>query len=257
MNHRDDDKLKGGEIVIGGGWKSKLDNFWFYHKWHLLLGAFIALILFVCLMQGKENKKDDVTLMFAGPYKLTSTEIASLRMAFIDVMPEDFNHDGDKYTELVMMQLYSDEQEAAIKANPENPPYAGYIDQYYNDEQVTSFDNLVMAGEYAVCVLDPWLYERIKSAGGFRTLSDVLGYTPEGAVDEYGVRLIDTDFAKVNPVCALFPEDSVICLRTTSVMGSIINKNKTNQDYANSEAMFRAILNFRVSGAETAIDQTT
>ena len=55
------------------------------------------------------------------------------------------------------------------------PPYLGYIDPYYNDEQVTSFDNLIMAGEYSICILDPWLYERVKGAGGFRKLSEVLG----------------------------------------------------------------------------------
>ena len=65
--------------------------------------------------------------MFAGPYKLSATEMASLRMGLNDVMPEDFNGDGEKYAEMVMMQIFSDAQEAEIKATPDDeiPPYRG------------------------------------------------------------------------------------------------------------------------------------
>lgn len=243
------DKLQGGDISIKSPWKSKWDNFWFYHKWHVLLGIFIALVLLVCILQSRENEKDDVTLMFAGPYKMTATEIAALRTGLNDIMPEDFNGDGKKYTEMVFMQIYSEEQEAEIRATPEGemPPYLGYIDSYYNDEQVTSFDNLIMAGEYSVCILDPWLYERVKGAGGFRKLTDVLGYTPHGAIDEYGVLLSETDFAKLNPVCEVFPEGSVVCLRTKSVMSSLFNKNKTNRDYEIAEDMFRALVDAAIN----------
>ncbi len=258
MDHRNshgDDKLQGGDIAVGGKWKSALDNFWFYHKWHVLLGIFIALVLLVCILQSRENKKDDVTLMFAGPYKLTATEVAALRAGWNDVMPEDFNGDGEKYTEMVMMQIYSEEQEAAIRATPDGevPPYLGYIDSYYNDEQVTSFDNLIMAGEYSVCILDSWLYERVKGAGGFRKLNEVLGYIPDKAIDEYGVLLADTDFAKANPVCEVFPEGTVICLRSKGVMNTLMNK-KSDKEYAASEEMFRAVLHFRLTETEATED---
>ena len=260
MNHRNDrenDKLQGGEIAVGGRWRSVLDNFWFYHKWHVLLVIFIVLVLTVCILQGRENKKDDVTLMFAGPYKLTATEVAALRVGLNEIMPEDFNGDGEKYAEMVLMQIYSESQEAEIRATPEDeiPPYLGYIDSYYNDEQVTSFDNLIMAGEYSFCILDPWLYERVKGAGGFRKLRDVLGYTPENALDEYGVLLAETDFAKAYPVCDVFPEGTVICLRTQGVMSTLVNKKKSNREYAVSEEMFRALLAFQWDEPETTVTE--
>ena len=79
-----DDKLH-GDIAIKSPWKSKWDNFWFYHKWHILIGAFIILVLLVCILQTRENETDDVTLMVAGPYKLTATEIAALRTGLNDI----------------------------------------------------------------------------------------------------------------------------------------------------------------------------
>lgn len=241
---RAQDKLDGGEIAIQSPWKSKWDNFWFYHKWHVLIGAFVVLVVLVCVLQMRENEKDDITLLFAGPYKLSATEAASLRTGLNDILPEDYNEDGKKYTEMVFMQIFSEQQEALIRATPEGeiPPYLGYIDSYYNDEQITAFDNLIMAGEYSVCILDPWLYERVKGAGGFRKLTDVLGATPQGALDEYGVLLAETDFAKLNPVCALFPEGTVVCLRTKSVMNAMTGKKRADREYAEAEAMFRALV---------------
>lgn len=257
MEHQqrhENDKLQGGDIAVGGRWKSKWDNFWFYHKWHILLGLFIALVLLVCLMQSRENKKDDVTLLFAGPYKLSATEVATLRAGLNQVMPEDFNGDGENYAEMVLMQIFSEEQEAEIRATPEGeiPPYLGYIDSYYNDEQVTSFDNLIMAGEYSLCILDPWLYERVKGAGGFCKLSDVLGYTPETAVDEYGILLAETDFAKAYPVCGVFPEGTLICLRTRGVMNTLINKKKSDREYDVSKEMFISLVNFQWDAPATS-----
>ena len=246
MKHPYDDKLQGGEIAVGGSWKSKWDNFWFYHKWHVLAAVFVVFVVLVCVLQSRENKKDDVTLMFAGPYKLSATDVAALRTGLNAVLPGDFNGDGEKYAEMVLMQIYSEAQEAAIRATPDGeiPPYLGYIDSYYNDEQVTSFDNLIMAGEYSICILDPWLYERVKGAGGFRKLSDVLGSVPEAAIDEYGVLLVDTDFAKAYPICQALPEGTVICLRTKGVMSTLVNKKKSDMEYVNAEEMFRAIVQF-------------
>lgn len=246
MKHHHDDKLQGGEIAVGGSWKTKWDNFWFYHKWHVLVAVFVVFVVLVCVLQSRENKKDDVTLMFAGPYKLSATDVAALRTGLNAVLPGDFNGDGEKYAEMVLMQIYSEAQEAAIRATPDGeiPPYLGYIDSYYNDEQVTSFDNLIMAGEYSICVLDPWLYERVKVAGGFRKLSDVLGSVPEAAIDEYGVLLADTDFAKAYPICQALPEGTVICLRTKGVMSTLVNKKKSDMEYVNAEEMFRAIIQF-------------
>ena len=252
MENRNEEKLSGGEIAFGGSWRSKLENFWFYHKWHLLITVFVIFVILVCVLQSMENKKDDVTLLLAGPYKMTATEVAALRTGLNDVLPTDFNGDGEKYAEMVLMQIFSDAQEAEIKATPEGemPPYRGYIDPYYNDEQVTSFDNLIMAGEYSICVLDPWLFERVKGAGGLRKLSEVLGNVPESAVDEYGILLADTAFAKAYPVCEIFPEGTVICLRGKSVLNSIVNKKKNDREYTESEEMFRAIVQF--SGGATA-----
>ncbi len=253
MDPRENDKLQGGEIAVGGNFKSKWDNFWFYHKWKVLLGAFVLVVIVVCLLQSRENRKDDVTLMFAGPYKLTATEMAALRTGLNDILPGDFNSDGEKYVEMVLMQIYSEAQEAAIQATPQGevPPYSGYIDSYYNDEQVTSFDNLIMAGEYSICILDPWLYERVKGAGGLRKLSDVLGYIPESATDEYGILLADTDFAKAHPVCNVFPEGTVLCLRNKGVMSTLANKKKSDREYVFSEDMFAAIVNYQMTETQT------
>ena len=67
---------------------------------------------------------------------------------------------------------------------------------------------------------------------------------PEAAIDEYGVLLADTDFAKAYPICQALPEGTVICLRTKGVMSTLVNKKKSDMEYVNAEEMFRAIVQF-------------
>ena len=58
-------------------------------------------------------------------------------------------------------------------------------------------------------------------------------------LDEYGVRLGDTELYEKYKVMQLFPEDTVICLRILSEVGA--SKGKNREVYANAEQTLRAI----------------
>ena len=84
----------------------------------------------------------------------------------------------------------------------------------------------------------------VQESGGFRLLSDVLGYTPEGAVDECGVRLCDTAFGQYYPGVKDLPKDTILCLRSDVSVGSFVGGKKNKEQYKKSETLFRAIIEF-------------
>lgn len=248
------EKRQGGEIVWESAGKKKLENFWFYHKWHLLIGLLVVIVVLVCVLQSRENKNSDVTLLLAGPYRLSATEKTAIEDALGALLPEDYNGDGEKIAETVALTVFSDaqvaEQEAAMNGAVTDAsgavtlPYSGYFSATHNADQIDSFHNLIAAGEYSVCLVDPWLYESVKANGGFRKLSEVCGgAVPAGAIDEYGVRFSETALYKQNPeVFGVLPENTILCLRTQSVMGSVFSHGKTEKLYARSEALFRVMV---------------
>ena len=73
----------------------------------------------------------------------------------------------------------------------------------------------------------------------------MLGHTPDTAIDEYGILLSETDFAKAYPVCEVFPEGTVVCLRTRGVMNTLMNKKKSDREYDVSKEMFISLVNFK------------
>ena len=71
-------------------------------------------------------------------------------------------------------------------------------------------------------------------------LTDIVGIVPDGAVDEYGVRLGDTEIYKYYQVLQVLPEDTIVCLLYPYVYGQSSNE----EFYQNTKEMFKAIVTF-------------
>ena len=62
--------------------KKKISNFWFYHKWHILIAlAIIALILFSIQPRGNSNE-DSFNIGIVSPVYYSDEELLSLEEAF-------------------------------------------------------------------------------------------------------------------------------------------------------------------------------
>ncbi len=243
QNTNKDEKLQPGEIVINDPRLQKADNFWFYNKWKVVIGAFAVLVLGVCIWQSCTKESYDATLMYAGPYEEINIKATfnGIQNAFNFILPEDNNGDGEKNCDIITLIIYSDEQIEEIKDHAASDSKKVFVNTELNTQELQKFDQLIIAGEYSVCLLDPTLYSRVKKAGGFKKLSDVLGYTPEYARDEYSVNFMDTEFAKYYDVFKAMPADTVLCLRTQSTFGG----QKADSEYEVSTAFFKRIIEFR------------
>lgn len=240
------DKDANADIVIDNKLFKWIENFWFYHKWHLLIVLAAILLLFVVIDQISIREKDDIVIMCAGPYKPSATQNVSIRGAFAQVLPSDFNEDGERVVSTSHTEVYSKEQiiEYQEQYKAEHGESA-LINSSLNAENLKGFHNLIMAGEYSVCIIDMWLYEDVKEAGGFRPLAEIFPEgVPESAIDEYAVKFKETSFAKSFSCFDNFPDSTVICLRTKSVMGSMFGSSSAEKKYSQAEEMFKAILNF-------------
>ena len=169
------------------------------------------LVLF-CEMQGLN------TCWVAGSYKRSAVK--------------GMVRDGEKLADLCQLHIYSDSQmEARIAEKGRDS-----VNSQANQDELKTFDNLILAGEYSVVILEPWLYRRVASGGGFRKLSDVLGSKPASAYDDCAVRFKETALYNANPeLFAGYTDDTLICLRTES---QIFAGKRTAKTYAEYEKLF-------------------
>lgn len=239
----EDDKLEAAEIQPRTRFGKWLDNFWFHYKWPVIGVAFLLVVFLICTLQTCGKEDSDISVLYAGPVLLSDSEREGVRSAVTYILPSDINGDGKKYVDLITYQIYSEEQIKVIEAETDISGVHGSVNRSYNSNNYDSYYNYLLTGETSVLLLDPSLYEVLVSGDRLQKLTDVLGYTPEGAVGEYGVRLGDTEIYKYYSVMQALPEDTVVCILRPYVVG----KSSKEKLYEYEKQMFRAIVEFRES----------
>lgn len=230
------EKYTESDIHIKSPCLQKLDNFWFYYKIPVIVALVVVLILSVCIAQSCGKEKEDVTVMYAGPYLYTSTALEGVRAELNLVMPADFDGNGEKYTNIVTYNVMTEEQilEYEKKLNSDG---SATVDRSYFSNQLQTYNNYMLTGECAILMLDPSLYYKLVEAGRLKKLSAVFAELPSSAIDEYGIRLSDTSLYKNSEKLSSLPEDTVLCLCLPYVFGNSGNEKA----YSNMTAMFVAM----------------
>ena len=239
-----DDKIPAGEIKDRSDFLKWFDNFWYHHKVPTIIVLFSIFVILVCVLQTCTSPSaEDITMVYAGREYVTAQDQNGIKSVFNVVMPKDFDGNDDKHTQLIVYHVMSEEQlkEMAAETDADGKPKYEVNRTYYSQEY-SSYNNMLMTGEFSICMLDPWLYESLADAGRLKKLSDVLGSVPENAVGEFGVRLGDTALYQYYDALKVLPEDTVLCMLTPYVFGA------TSQEdfYQQNVEMFRAIIAFEI-----------
>ena len=235
--NRREEKIEARDIQLhGGGAPARaerphgkvyrwFDNFWYHHKWKVLIITFFAVVVLICTLQ-MCNREDegDIRVLMAGPYGFSTEEsgIGDLQ-AFLDKsLPADYDGNGSKKVDITNYTIYSEEQ---IKERQERGEYVSTANNADNYQQYISF---LQTGESSLLFLDPWLFEEMQR-GQLLDLSALLGFIPEGAITAadangntvvYGVRLGDTVLYRDNTAMQVLPADTVICVAAPVFIGS-------------------------------------
>ena len=237
----------------GSGFAKKLDNFWYHHKWKVIIVAFFAITLLVCTVQMCGRVEPDIYVMYAGPYKFGQSDARNFESAFATITP-DRNGDDRTIVELYDSYILSDEQ---IMGEVEKIGENAVVNYEMFASNREAFDQQILAGDTVICLLDPHLYESVfvlddtgEKQSGFLPLADVLGYTPDYAVDAYSVRVGDTPMGKYFTVLQGLDEDTRLCVRQISSFSFLRGKKRTEKYHAYCLDVFRAIFAFEAPVAE-------
>ncbi len=240
-----DGKLEAGSLVDSSPTLRKLDNFWYYYKWPVIVTTFFVAVIIICAVQIISRPAYDTTLAVGSTYSMTPEE----RVAFEDLLervcPDDFNDDGEVLISLVTYRIYSEEEYLAEAESYEAESDQFFINRQYNSEEYKNFNTYTMTGETSVYILSPYLYQTLRDGDRLKSLAELYpdGTRPAGArEDGYGVTLGETDFYRYNPAAQVLPADLILCIHRPTVSG-----NSSHEDaYADEIAFFRAIADYDV-----------
>lgn len=223
--------------------EKKASNFWYYNKWKVIIGLFLLIVVVFCTCQMCSGTAEDARLLYAGSCYMPAEQRTAVENICATYIPEDATGDGAKCLALSVINVYSDSQVEALNAQAASDTGAGRVNNETNQNELKNFDTVIVTGEYAVCILEPWLYERVAKAGGFCKLADVLGSLPENAYSEFALLLSETAVYKENPgLFDGFAPDTLICLRTQTQLGNLFGNKGSDESYAQSVAYFKALV---------------
>ncbi len=224
----DDSKLNDTDINLNSSNRfiKALDNFWFYHKWKVIIISFFAVVLVICILQmvGKERIDDNVVI--GVPKTLYAEEIAELDNTLTSLMPKDEN--GEKNLALMIYPIYSEDELEYVNELETNDEgnYVTLVSPVYNAEKISEYSDYMMTGEASLLFVSPYLYAQQAENDRLMPLSEIFGENVPKSGYEYGVRLGDTYLYEYFDAFKVLPEDTVICLRRAYVMGASANKER-------------------------------
>ena len=211
--------------------KEKLQNFWYFYKWRILAAILILAVCGGMLVQCLKKEDADVYIYWAGPVSLTKEAQKKISEAFQVVIPDDCAQ-----TVGLLTTVYGSK---ATVGNAEDEKQQTVIDYTGQKETLEEFKSRMRLPDFAICILSLNCYEIAKQdTGTLRPLSEIFETLPEGTNEEgLGIPLAELPFYKSNSALQLFPQNSVLCLKSRSVF-------MDEKSYEKQVAAFCALVSF-------------
>lgn len=207
------------------GVKSFFSNIWYHYKWHILIGLMMLVAVVVATAQCVAKDEPDVTILFIG-----NADIGEDRNAIM----ADFGH--------VVRDVDGDGQKALSFA------YFGLTDSATSSR----FQTEVVAGDHHIYIVNDDYYKKLVGNGVLASLESVLGYVPEGAMEDgYGIRIKYLHIGETDGF-DMIERNSIICLRTNSSLGA--NYKNGTPLYKNNVDFFRTLLEYKREAEHTEVE---
>jgi len=238
-NSGDSEKLKAQSVSLSQNSKTFawLDNFWYHHKWKVIIIGFFAIFIIVGILQMAGKTDADVNVTVATHTIYYKENVAALERDLESLMPRDRNGDGKKDVNFKTFKIYS-ESEMKEANEAETDEYGNpviYADEAYNKEQIKQFNSLVGMGECSVMILSEYMYNdmlsRREDVPLLLTAGEIFGDNiPESALS-HGIKLCDTGAYGYFESFAAIPDDAVLCIMRPFVVGNNADANEFAIEY--------------------------
>ncbi len=241
----DESKLEAAEIKLTASSPilSKISNFWYYHKWKVIIISFFAVVLAVGIFQMATREEADTSIIIAVPKHLDGEQAAEIDSTLTALLPAGKN-DTALSLDVYNYAIYSEEEmdEANRTETNSEGEYLLQVSGQYNTSQMEAYTGYMQTGECSVLIVSEYLYIKLRASDRVLPLDKVFeDKMPRGAMsDGYGVRLGDTELYEFSESMQVLPEDSVVCILRSYIMGA----SSKEENYNTSKEFFKNIVTF-------------
>ncbi len=215
-----EEKPQGGELSFEASFGRRFENFWYYHKWHTLVAAFLIFAFVFLSFNMCDRREFDITVIYAG-----STQVSKVSDNDLPTYAKIINSfslvvgdvSGDNESNIAFSNLYyfSDEELSHLTQAERNEINESLL---ASDAKTLSYQ--MMNSTYYICIFTETVFNEFLNDSNERFCK--LAPYAEGAegieyVGEYGIRLASLDFGELEGINEL-SDDAVICLKKQSAI---------------------------------------
>lgn len=182
---------------------SWFENFWYHHKWSVIMFGAFGLIILIAIFQIVDRQKPETIVMYAGPNYVGEMVMNELKPIWTPLLEGSENPDAGE------ISIYS------IVYQKDGPNAAMAMSQF-----TTEFS----AGDCMIYILSPDMYQVALDTNLLVPLNDIFGEKPCSAVDEYGIKLSETPFYQDHAAMMYLGEDAILCVRQVPMLVNVRGK---------------------------------
>ena len=131
--------------------KQKVENFWYYNKWFVIVGGIFAIFFIIAFVQIITKVESDVDIMYVGPSQVASANVEDMQENISAVVKRDFNDDGEIFVKIISYKVYTGESNGEFDA--------------FQKGEIEGYTTELIAGDSTILLLDPVIYEGLKKDG--------------------------------------------------------------------------------------------
>lgn len=238
------DKQTAGKIVVQNRFVKWLDNFWYHHKWGVIIGGIFLFAIIVCAVQCAGRELSDVYVTFAGGFEMSTEE-----RQVVENILSDLSEDQEDPVKIgtVSYTYFSEDELRALFTDDEN----GFQNEGYNRakqsnaERFSNLNDYIMTGECSLWFVSEAVYAELnmqeRLAVPLRLSFDAI---PESAYDDCAIRLIDTEFYRYyREQLDFLPADTLLVLTNPN---AVWGASSDEEHYDQVKQIYRAIVQFKV-----------
>ncbi len=244
-----EEKLEAASLTETSTAMRKLDNFWYHYKWTVIVVTFFVAVAIVCVVQLVTRPKYDSTLVIGTHYRMNREEHTRFEALLEQLLPEDYDGNGEKSVNVIVYEYYSEREIAAEEERLEAETDRFSINLQYNKSEYDGFNSYTLTGQSSVYIVSPALYSRLAEGERLLPLSELYpdGEFPAGVrEDGLGIDLKMTDFYKYNSAASVLPDTAILCFHRPTVSGNSSNE----KTYEQEKQFFHALADFKVENGD-------
>lgn len=227
----DEKKITFKDMTFG----QKLSHIFYYYKWHIIILAAICAFFIICIAQCSAKVSPDAMVLYVANTSVSAQYQDKIEESFSDIMQEDYNGDGVRKADLIEIPL-------VIGSND------NVMNYLTNQQEMWERFNLEtgMGSSVIYIIPEPLFLGMIDEEGELPDilvpLEEALGYLPENAYNEYGIKLSEIPVSFKSNL-RYFDKESIVCIRALRQY-SMIGANDDKKYYQNNVEFFKDIFEY-------------